>query len=65
MWTIFCLVNVYFNSFPTTEVSEWDCNDVCWWMGELGLKEYDTVIHRKEITGRKLLELQPKDLQVT
>ena len=53
------------NPFPTAEVSEWDCDDVCWWMEELGLKEYNTAIHVKEIDGRKLLELQPRDIQVT
>ena len=52
------------NSF-STDVSDWECGDVCWWIGELGLKEYDVMIRSNDITGKVLLDLQTKDLQVS
>ena len=55
----------YFIDPVVTEVCEWGCDDVCWWLGELGLKEYNDIIHSNSITGPVLLELQIKDFQVT
>lgn len=43
------------------KVSEWECDDVCQWMTDLGLKDYDAVVHSNKITGKVLLELQTED----
>ena len=47
-----------------TEVCDWESSDVCWWMGQLGLTEYNDAIHSHGITGAVLLELRALDLQV-
>ncbi|CAI8017438.1 Diacylglycerol kinase eta [Geodia barretti] len=44
------------------EVSEWGCDEVCSWLGLLGLSDYDSVIHSNGITGPALLDLQTKDI---
>ena len=54
-------------SFPPptpAEVCDWGCEEVCSWMGLLGLSDYDDVIHSRRVTGPVLLDLQTKDILV-
>ena len=49
--------------FPT-EVFQWDIDDVCRWLEELGLGEHCEAFQEQTIVGTKLLGLRKSDLQV-
>ena len=51
-------------SFLLAEVVQWDIDDVCRWLEELGLGEYCDSFHDHTIVGTKLLGLRKSDLQV-
>lgn len=63
VYALACLPLIAVNPL-STEVSEWECDDVCQWMTDLGLKDYDAVVHSNKITGKVLLELQTEDFLV-
>ena len=48
----------------STEVVQWDIDDVCRWMKELGLGEHCEAFQEQTIVGTKLLGLRKSDLQV-
>ena len=47
-----------------TEVVQWDMDDVCRWLEELGLGEHCEAFQERTIIGTKLLGLRKSDLQV-
>ena len=51
-------------SSSSTEVVQWDIDDVCRWLEELGLGEHCEAFQERSIIGTKLLGLRKSDLQV-
>ena len=47
------------------EVVQWDIDDVCRWLEELGLGEHCEAFQERTIIGTKLLGLRKSDLQVS
>lgn len=46
------------------EVVQWDIDDVCRWLEELGLGDHCAAFQERTIIGTKLLGLRKSDLQV-
>ena len=47
-----------------TDVNDWNVDDVCSWLSEIGFSEYVEDIVTHNITGPELMEMRTEDMQV-
>ena len=44
-------------------LADWTVQDVCNWLGEIGLPRYQKVFHDNQIDGLELMQLSPATMQ--
>ncbi|CAK9292989.1 unnamed protein product [Gordionus sp. m RMFG-2023] len=53
------------NALPIANklIKDWSCHDVCVWLTEMGLPEYQDSFNKHDIRGKELLDLERKDFK--